>query len=108
MEKLERKAASVTSRSYWIWIEIFHQNLFLLRSAVLVWSNGLKFLVFMIIFTGEIKKKDVIPWTCESFPGDPVDPLQSQGCLKDRDLGPEGGSSPGVLGTLVTAELLPF
>lgn len=36
MEKLERKAASVTSRSYWIWIEIFHQNLFLLRSAVLV------------------------------------------------------------------------
>lgn len=75
MERLERKTVSVTSRSCWICPEIFHQYPFLLRSAVLVQSNRLKFLVIMIIFTGEIKKKDVIPWTCEPLPGHPAEPL---------------------------------
>lgn len=75
MEKLERKTVSVTSRSYRIWPEIFHQNIFLLRNEVLVQSDRLMFLVLRIIFTGEIRKKDAIPWTCEFLPGCPaVDP----------------------------------
>lgn len=81
-KKISQSQAEVTV----IWAEISHEDPFLLRHAVLVWSNGLKFLIFIIIFTGEIKKKDVVPWICESLPGHAAKPLWSQSCLKDGAL----------------------
>lgn len=70
------------SRSYCIWAEISHENPFLLRHAVLVWSIGLKCLIFITIFTEEIKKEDVVPWICEPLSGHAAKPQWSQGCFK--------------------------
>lgn len=107
MEKLERKSLSVTSRRCCIWAEISHGNPILVRHAILVWSNRLKFLIFIIIFMREIKKKDVYPWICESLPGHAAKPQWSWAASR-WDCDPERGPSPFALGTLATTELLLF